>query len=152
MKVKSFSNKWKRFKKDLNEQDLELFYEVVDIDGSVGRRLLQTIKDFNPRYNVHWFACGRCHWNVILPCYLLNSRDTRRRYAILTNDHHSVIIDTFAWVVYDPTYEFNGGSFESTLTQLDRSKSTILFLDKFIESLDDDMYERFQLFKDKYCV
>lgn len=70
-----------------------------------------------------WFLPAHCHWNVILPCLLLNNRAKRksrykiiikpqyafdhygRRYRISDDWQHSAIYDTITGTVFDPTYE-----------------------------------------------
>lgn len=109
MKIVSFKRRWTKLKQTLISIDLELFYEVVNIDGNLGRRIYSgCMREDNPRFNAHWFSSGRCHWNVILPCWLLNNRKLAGEYCILTNDKHSVIVHLSTMTVFDPTYEFMG--------------------------------------------
>jgi hypothetical protein len=104
---KDFKPVWKKLKLDLRTIHLELFYDCVDIDGTVGRRIYTGCgREDNPIFYTHWFAVGRCHWNVILPCFMLNNNSFIGDYKILTNDKHSVIIhhDT----LYCPTSNNEG--------------------------------------------
>ena len=105
LKVKNFYTKWTSLKRDLVQKDLDLFYKVVDIDGTVGRRMYPGCgREDNPRFYNHWFSSGRCHWNVILPLWMLNKRNLFGKYAVITNDLHSAIINTETYEIYDPTY------------------------------------------------
>ena len=104
LKVKPFKKVWTKLKKNLNNEDLDFFYKVVDIEGTCGRVLTFTMKDLNPRYMDHWFAACRCHWNVIFPCWLPNGRNINGKYKIITSPKHSAIINTETQEVYDPTY------------------------------------------------
>lgn len=103
-KFKDFKPIWSRkLKPYINERCLELFYECVDLDF-MGRRIYPGCgMEDNPRFYTHWFAHGRCHWNVILPCYMLNNRSFNGRYKILTNQKHSVIFDSQTNTIFDPT-------------------------------------------------
>jgi hypothetical protein len=118
MNIKKFKHKWAKLKHNMTKKDIKFWFKVVDIDGRAGRRICLDIKDgynFNPRYNLHFFPSGRCHFNVILPVYLLNEGNIfDDLYAIITNDKHSAIINIETNAIYDPTYEINGGSFETT--------------------------------------
>lgn len=109
LKVKKFRPIWTKLKKNLTEEDLKFFYEIVDIDGTCGRVISFTTRDLNPRYMEHWFAVCRCHWNVIFPCWLLNGRSISGKYKIITSDKHSAIINTETQEVYDPTYAVRNG-------------------------------------------
>lgn len=113
LKVKKFRPTWSKLKKNLTEEDLKFFYEVVDIDGTCGRVLSWTNRDLNPRYMEHWFAVCRCHWNVIFPCWLLNGRSISGKYKIITSDKHSAIINTETQEVFDPTYSVRDGESET---------------------------------------
>lgn len=104
LNVKKFRPVWTKLKKNLTDEDLKFFYEVVDIDGTCGRVLSGSMRDLNPRYMEHWFAVCRCHWNVIFPCWLLNDRSIYGKYKIITSDKHSAIINIETQEVYDPTY------------------------------------------------
>lgn len=109
LNVKKFRPVWAKLKKNLTDEDLKFFYEVVDIDGTCGRVISFTTRDLNPRYMEHWFAVCRCHWNVIFPCWLLNGRSINGKYKIITSDRHSAIINTETQEVYDPTYSVRDG-------------------------------------------
>jgi hypothetical protein len=107
MIVKPFKPTWQKLKKKLSKEDLRFFYEVVNINGTVGRTVSTRLNNAmaeNPNHMVHWFATSRCHLNVIFPCWLLNERRLTGKYKIITNDKHSAIINTETNEIYDPTY------------------------------------------------
>lgn len=117
MKVLSFKAKWSKLKQTFTDDDLEMFYDVIDLEETCGRVLTCSNRDFNPRFMSHWFPVCRCHWNVIFPLYILNNRKLDGDYAIITNEKHSAIINKITGVVYDPTYDANGSSLETTVQQ-----------------------------------
>ena len=125
-KIKPFKSIWKKLKKNLNDLDLELFYEVVGIDGQggPGRRIYPGCgREDNPRFYNHWFAHGRCHWNVILPCFILNNGDMIGSYKIITNDKHSAIINVLTNEILDPL------SLDQDENTLDRFKDDYKIID-----------------------
>jgi len=104
MTFKSFKSKWRTLKKNLTQVEEELFYDIVGIDKFYGRRIYFGCgKEDNPRFYTHWFAQGRCHQNVILPCFMLNKGKVHGRYKVITNDLHSAILDTKTNAAYCPT-------------------------------------------------
>ncbi len=139
LKVKSFKPVWRRLKKNLTEEDLKFFYEIVDIDGTCGRVLSFTTKDLNPRYMEHWFAVCRCHWNVIFPCWLLNDRNISGKYKIITSDKHSAIINTETQEIYDPTYSVRDGE-SNTEEMLNGYKVVDLILHS--AQVDENIFKR----------
>jgi hypothetical protein len=113
--IKPFKSTWKRMKSKIDDLDIEFFYEVIDIDGTVGRRIYPGCgREDNPRFYTHWFPHGRCHWNVALPCFILNKRNMIGSFKIITNDKHSAIINTVTNEIFDPTYD---GNIENTINQ-----------------------------------
>lgn len=139
LKIKKFRPIWTKLKKNLTEEDLNFFYEVVDIDGTCGRVLSFTTRDLNPRYMEHWFAVCRCHWNVIFPCWLLNNRRIDGKYKIITSDKHSAIINTETQEVYDPTYAVRNAESET-----EKMLENYQIIDLILHSaqVDQDIFKR----------
>jgi len=95
---------WRKLKYHMRDIHLDLFYEVVGVDKYIGRRFYPGCgREDNPRFYKHWFGSGRCHWNVILPCFMMNDGEFFGRIKILTNDRHSVLVDTETNTIMCPT-------------------------------------------------
>jgi len=155
LRVKNFRSKWYRMKRAMLEQhprsfnrDMKLFYEVVDIDNTCGRRLTGSLRDLNPRYMDHWFATGRCHWNVIFPCWILNNRRVSGKYSIITNEKHSAIINTETMEIFDPTYTVHSSPDRVTLDQF-RDYYEIDNVVTHCVRVNFDMFKRFMDFLPK---
>lgn len=105
LKTVNFTKKWLSIKKNFTRKDLHFFYGVVDIDNTCGRVLYYSGigREYNPKYNSHFFASNRCHWNVVFPCWLLNGRNVKGKYKIITNSKHSAIYDSEKNIIFDPT-------------------------------------------------
>lgn len=145
--IKPFKPKWNKIKRNLNDMDLELFYEVIDIDGSIGRRIYPGCgREDNPRFYMHWFSHGRCHWNVVLPCFIMNKRNISGHFKIITNDKHSAIINTITNEIYDPTYEYDK---ETTLMQFTDGYEIKELFEHSI-TLSEDIFKRSLDFIMKY--
>ncbi len=113
LKVIPFNRTWTVLKNAMEDYEQYFFYEVVAIDDNIGRTMqlhkngvFTNGKNYNPRFNIHWFPSCRCHWNVLLPLFMLNS-GVSGKYAVITNDKHSAIINTETNEIYDPTYMAN---------------------------------------------
>lgn len=103
-KFKHFKPVWNRIKYGMKDIHFDLFYKVVAIDETLGRRWYPgSGREYNPMYYSHWFASGRCHWNVILPCFMLNGDKFNGDFKIITNDKHSAIIDLANKKAFCPT-------------------------------------------------
>ncbi len=136
MKIIKFAKKWAQFKRNFTNKDLEFFYKVMNLDGTVGR-VFSDRNYYHPRYMAYWFAVCRCHWNVVFPLWLLNNRSLTGKYLIITNELHSAIINTETSEVYDPTYESNGVELSATLEKFKHSYKLITLIEQ-IASLNDD--------------
>jgi len=124
-KIIDFKKKWKYLKTQLNQEDIDFFEKVIDIEGTVGRVDSFSDKPYNPRYIEYWFPVCRCHFSVIFPCWLLNGRKAKGKYKILTNDLHSAIINTETNEVFDPTYAANGVDPKNTLEKFAKEYSIV---------------------------
>jgi hypothetical protein len=154
MKVKKFKQLWQtRLKWQMDKAAFELFYNIVDIDNNVGRTMeLQKTgvftngRNYNPKFMMHWFPVCRCHWNVILPCFVLNGNSFIGKYSIITSDKHSAIINTATKEIYDPTYATQNNE-QDTLKMLGENYK-IEELGLFILHADTSVFER--AIKNKY--
>lgn len=102
---KPFKPIWNKLKWQMEDKHFEFFYDVIDIDGTCGRRVYYPGigREYNPRFYSHWFAQGRCHWNVALPCFILNNDSLVGDYKIITTERHSAILDSKRNIFYCPT-------------------------------------------------
>lgn len=128
---KSFKRKWAELKKSMTDEDIKFFHEVIH-NGYIDRVLTASGYEYNPRYMGYWFPTCRCHRNVLFPVILLNKYTNEYRYKIITSDKHSAIIDTKLNIIYDPTYDANGG--DKTLEMLENYN--IYTIDEFLESME----------------
>ena len=142
MKCKSFKRKWSKLKQTLSDEDFKLFYEIVDIDNTVGRVLTCSERDYNPRFMSHWFPVCRCHWNVLFPLWLLNNRSLTGDYAIITNDMHSALIYVPSQTIYDSTYDADGGDLEETKRRLIEKPAHVIGMVAHAARVDKEIFER----------
>lgn len=142
MKVKDFKAAWRKIKKEMTEGDEDFFYNVVNIDNTIGRSLgPQDYLNWNSRFSKHYFPTNRCHWNVIFPCYLLNERERKGKFKIISSGDHSAIINTETFEIYDPTYMASGIEKEITLERL--KGFTVYPLELHIMQVDKEIHKRF---------
>lgn len=144
MRVRPFYRKWLKLRETIRKKDLDLFYKVVDIDGSVGRVFSFDIsyrQNVDPRYLQHWFPTCRCHWAVILPLWLLNNKEPFGKFSIITNEKHSAIINTETQEIYDPTYTANQTNLATTLEQFKTYE--INNITQHFLKINPKMFERF---------
>lgn len=144
LKVKNFKPQWKKLKKNMINKHLYLFYECVDIDHTCGRRLYYygIGREYNPKFYHHWFAHGRCHWNVILPCFMLNNDKFKGQYKIITNEKHSAIYNSKNNTIYCPTLNN-----ENDVNNHFSEGYTILELDEFIPTIGNITNKLLKLLK-----
>ena len=140
-KVVDFRNKWKSLKASLTEKDVEFFESTIDIEGTTGRVLTASDKDYNPRFMEYWFPKCRCHIGVVFPCWLLNGRKMKGMYKIITSDKHSAILNTATDEIFDPTYSANKVDPSITVKNL-QGDYQVLELMLHTAFVDTDLAER----------
>lgn len=148
MKRKSFKRTWSKLRHELTDEDLRLFYDVINIDDNVGRVLTCSNRDFNPKFMSHWFPTCRCHWNVLFPLWLLNDRKLEGKYAIITNEIHSALINKDTNEIFDPTYDANGSDDEVTLKQFSKDYKIVSLVEQMSHT-DSEVFESFVKFVPK---
>lgn len=152
LKVIPFDKVWSTLKTSMEDYERYFFYEVINIDDNVGRTMqlhknsvFTNGRNYNPRFNIHWFPSCRCHWNVLLPLFMLNG-GVSGKYGIITSERHSAIINTDTGEIYDPTYMANDST--STLEMLG-SNYTVQTLIVHAANVDKDLFERIMEFLPK---